>query len=429
METPIHDFLRNYSKSGGVRLHMPGHKGRSTEPLAITHDITEIYGADSLFEAEGIISQSEKNASKLFGSGYTCFSAGGSTLCIQTMLALAKLDGRNVIAVRNVHRSFIAACVLLEIEPRWVYPMYSAGFLSGSIDYAAVEKALGTTEKPCLYVTSPDYLGRMADIKKLSSLCHKYGGILIVDNAHGAHFAGQDIHPIKSGADMCCDSAHKMLPALTGAAYLHIGENRFFAENAKQQMSLFGSTSPGYLVLESLDLCNDYIEKDLARDRTRVALQLEELRESLSHKYKIYEGEAFHLTLLCDGKDLAGQLRERNIECEYADDFCIVLLFSPFVRDDEIKKTKQALLECKVKKAAEQEAFEFPKLQRVMTVREAGLSAYRSVGVEEAEGCVCASLSVPCPPAVPIAVPGEKITSQAIKIYKRYGIERVNVVK
>ena len=139
MNTPIYDFLKSYNSSGDLRLHMPGHKGKDQIPLSFGLDITEIHGADSLFDADGIIRESEKNAAALFGSKATLYSAGGSTLCIQTMLSIARRDRREVIALRSVHRSFIAACVLLGIEPVWSYPRYCAGILSGTVDMEDLE--------------------------------------------------------------------------------------------------------------------------------------------------------------------------------------------------------------------------------------------------------------------------------------------------
>ncbi|MGN0613364.1 MAG: aminotransferase class I/II-fold pyridoxal phosphate-dependent enzyme [Porcipelethomonas sp.] len=428
METPIYDFLKGYSEKKFLRLHMPGHKGRKTADLSFTHDITEIKDADSLFEAEGIIAKSEKNAAELFGTSATCYSTGGSTLCIQTMLGLMKYENRRVIAVRNVHRSFLSACVLLDIQPEWVYPEYTAGFLSGEIPFEALEQKLRNSENSCVYVTSPDYLGKTADIKSIAALCRKYGAVLLVDNAHGAHNAGSDSHPVKLGADMCCDSAHKMLPALTGAAYLHIA-NRKYISCAKEVMSLFGSTSPSYLIMASLDLCNDYIDSRLETDRRCAADALERLRSRIISKYAVYDSEPFHLTLLCNGTDLAGQLREKGIECEYADDYCIVLLFSPSNTIAEIEQTERILMECNPEKSAAEENFDFPVMETVMTVREAALSISETVSVEKSSGKICAAVNVPCPPAVPIAVSGEKINEKCIKIYKRYGILSVNVLK
>ena len=128
MDTPLYDFLVNYAGSGTVRAHMPGHKGRSLLPelsALYSFDITEINGADSLFEADGIIRRSEENMSALYGTADTFYSAGGSTLCIQAMLAAMKLEGRTVIAVRNVHRAFLNAAALLDLEVKWLMPRWS----------------------------------------------------------------------------------------------------------------------------------------------------------------------------------------------------------------------------------------------------------------------------------------------------------------
>ena len=161
MNTPVYDFLINYAQQDPVRLHMPGHKGRFGAPAlqkATALDITEITGADSLFEASGILAESEKNASSLYGTAYTFYSCGGSTLCIQTMLLMMKQQGRRVLAARNVHRAFLNACVLLDIPVQWIYPRKSDGILSGTYDLADFEATLQAQTRPaCVYVTLPDW--------------------------------------------------------------------------------------------------------------------------------------------------------------------------------------------------------------------------------------------------------------------------------
>lgn len=269
MDTPIYDFLRKYAASGVLRAHMPAHKGREIFPdgLSSALDITEICGADSLFEASGIIRESERGMAELYGSADTFYSAAGSTLCIQAMLAAMKQEGRKVIAVRNVHRAFLNAAALLDLDVEWVMPDYTDGILSGTIGPADIERALAETPNACVYLTSPDYTGRMADIRGIAEICRSHGAPLLVDNAHGAHlhFLPESRHPIALGADICCDSAHKMLPALTGAAMLHTSSERY-AGVLRQCMSLFASTSPSYLIMASLDLCRRYISEQIRAD-------------------------------------------------------------------------------------------------------------------------------------------------------------------
>ena len=134
MKTPIADFVRRYGAGGTLRLHMPGHKGRG--PLGVESlDITEIQGADSLYEASGVIRESEENASGLFGCP-TYYSVEGSSQCIRAMVYLAllraKAQGRRplIAAGRNAHRTFLGALALLDVEVLWLMPRAGEGYLS-----------------------------------------------------------------------------------------------------------------------------------------------------------------------------------------------------------------------------------------------------------------------------------------------------------
>ena len=441
METPIYDFLKNYADSDTVRCHMPAHKGRSLSGSlspAFALDITEIAGADSLFEAEGIIAESEKNMSRLYRTAETVYSAGGSTLCIQAMLALMKQDGREVIAVSNVHRAFLNGCALLGIDPVWLIPDYSGGILSGTVDAKEVERALKKCGKPaCLYITSPDYTGKTADIRTLSELCHKYDAKLLVDNAHGAHlaFLPENIHPMELGADLCCDSAHKMLPALTGAAMLHTSCKEYVGR-LKQAMSFFGSTSPSYLIMASLDLCNKYICERINGDIAENLRHIQRLRAHFADRLIFADGEPFHITVKAaesgyNGNELAHHLRQSGAECEYSDSSLLILLMSPMNRMEDYERLTAALDSAvsrakKRKPTADKLTLALPK--KAMTITKAAFAPSEEIPVEEAEGRICASVKVPCPPAIPIAASGEVIDRSCIELFKRYGIGKVLVV-
>ena len=183
MDTPIVDFVRGYAQSGTSRLHMPGHKGQSLlgfEPL----DLTEIRGADELYEPEGIIAQSEANATRLFGTQHTYYSTEGSSQCIRAMLCLAlqaapRTGKRPVLlAARNAHKALLYAAALLDFDIRWLWPAAeNAGALcscpiSAQILTTALQELIGQGSTPFgVYVTSPDYLGGMQDIRALSAMC------------------------------------------------------------------------------------------------------------------------------------------------------------------------------------------------------------------------------------------------------------------
>ena len=442
MTTPIYDFIQKYASSGTLRCHMPGHKGIAPEggtKELYSSDITEISGADSLFEADDIIAESERNMASLYGTAATVYSAGGSTLCIQAMLTIMKQEKRRIIAVRNVHRSFLNTAALLDLDVEWILPRYTGGILSGEIDISAVEEKLRSCEEPaCLYVTSPDYTGRLADIRGLSTVCRRYGARLIVDNAHGAHlgFFEESLHPIALGADMCCDSAHKMLPALTGAAMLHTSRQEY-APLLKPAMSLFASTSPSYPVMVSLDLCNKYIAGEIRRDIAENLVHLSRFRKKFSGRLEFEDSEPFHITVRAsesgyDSAELADLLRKNGVECEYADSELIVLLSSPFFRPEDYAKLSEAL-EKSLASAGRCEknirSFSMKLPEKAMRIREAVFSTTEDIDVENSEGRICGAVRVPCPPAVPIAASGEIIDRNCINIFKSYGISTVNVVK
>lgn len=442
MNAPIYDFLGKYAAADMLRCHMPGHKGRAGDnslSALFPLDITEISGADSLFEAEGIIAESERNAAALYGSKASVYSAGGSTLCIQAMLFLMKQERRRIIAVRNVHRAFLNAAALLGLDVEWLYPVCSGGILSGEIDLCEAEKLLaGSPEPVCLYVTSPDYTGKMADIRGLSAICRRYGARLLVDNAHGAHLAffEENLHPIALGADLCCDSAHKMLPALTGAALLHTSREEY-AHKLKQAMSLFGSTSPSYLIMASLDLCNRYIAEHIRRDIAENFLRLAELRRSFSDRIVFAESEPFHITVKASesgfsGNELARLLRTEGAECEYADEELLVLLMSPVCRQEDFTRLSAALKGALGKASRLKERRFMPALvpaKQVMSIREAAFAPSEEISADSAAGRICASVKVPCPPAIPIAVSGELIGKEHTELFKAYGIRSVLVVR
>ena len=214
ISTPIADFVKNYADSGISRLHMPAHKGNSLlgcESL----DITEIKGADVLYSASGIIDESENNATALFGTRHTFYSTEGSTLAIKAMLALIKKNAPNsakILATRNVHKAFVYACALLDIDVEWIYPEESEHLCDCNLTPNALRDKLNSLNAlPCaLYVTSPTYLGKILDIAGLSAVCKEFGIYLLVDNAHGAYlaFKSPSLHPIALGADICCDSVY-----------------------------------------------------------------------------------------------------------------------------------------------------------------------------------------------------------------------------
>ena len=442
MNTPIYDFVQNYIKSNTARLHMPGHKGVSfLGPEAF--DITEIQGADELYAPTGIILESEENATHLFGTSKTVYSAGGSSQSINAMLYIAYLRADKtkrpfVLAGRNAHKSFIYALAKLDCDVEWLYPETSDSICSCIITSQILEKKLNElSNKPfAVYITSPDYLGGMSDIKSLSEVCKKYDIPLLVDNAHGSYlkFCPHDMHPISLGADMCCDSAHKTLPVLTGGGYLHIAkDDKYnFSQDAINAMAIFGSTSPSYLILQSLDLCNRYIHGNIKEDLSVCIQKCNEIKKYMDEiSIPNISSEPLKITADFRGINLDSEciFSEIGIEYEYFDGDFAVFMVTPQNSHNDFLKLKTFFKSIGKNQKSYVNNIHFPESERVLTIREAVFTENEEINAEDALNRICASPTVSCPPAIPIAVSGERITTKHIELFNKYKIKKILVVK
>ena len=447
MDAPIAEFVRRYADGKPARFHMPGHKG--TGPLGCEAlDITEVQGADALYEAEGIIAQSEANAAALFGTAATFYSTEGSSLCIRTMLTLALLHagprkGRPVvIAARNAHKTFLLASSVLDLEVRWLWSEAEDFALCRCpVSQAQLERQLSALPEPpiAVYVTSPDYLGGELDIAALAETAHRHGVPLLVDNAHGAYlrFLPQSRHPMDLGADLCCDSAHKTLPVLTGGAYLHVSRAApaDFRENARQALALFGSTSPSYLILQSLDLCNQSLAGDWPAQLNacveRTAVCKERLRQM---GWTVEDSDPLKLTVHAaaggwTGTALADRLRQSGVECEYADPDFLVLMITPGNLEADFSRLESVFAAISPGKPLRRPQLHLTPPEVRCTPRQAAFAPRETVPAEQSTGRVLAAATVACPPAVPVVVSGEVIGPDAPEIFRYYGIREVSVMK
>lgn len=445
MGTPLHDAVQAYVEQNPARFHMPGHKGRPIFPVgeAARWDITEVSGADSLYEANGPIAETEARYAALYNTKATLLSAGGSTLCIQTMLALATKPGGRILCARGCHTAAVNAMALLDLHPVWVYPeLDQSTGLALAVNAEQIESALAECcDVTAVYITSPNYFGVLCDIASIADICHRRQLPLLVDNAHGAHlhFFSPTLHPAALGADLCCDSLHKTLPVLTGGALLHI-QNESFLSQARHRMSLFGSTSPSYLTLLSIDAALPWLEGDAGQELAMTAERVSHMSSSAKGRgfllpRGLLDPVRFALGFAATGLDAAGfsrHLTRYGIEPEYLSErFCVFLTGCHNSTEDFVRLAKAVnALTVQARPAAALPAIHTaPHPLQAVSLRAALFGTCEQMQVDCAAGRICAGIVAPCPPGVPLAMPGEILDNYLCDSLKKYGILSVNVLK
>ena len=268
--TRLFDKLIAYQESDVYPFHMPGHKrnidlfeGRS--PYEI--DITEIHGFDDLHHADGILLEAEKRAAKIYGADETHFLVNGSTVGLLSAICGSTRRGDKILVARNCHKSVYHAIYLNELKPVYIYPRNVDNFdLNGGIFAQFVEKELGKDKEiKTVMIVSPTYDGVASDVETIAKVCHDHGAVLIVDEAHGAHFGLHPAFPKNSnqlGADIVVHSLHKTLPALTQTSLIHMNGDLVDRERVRQFLHMYQSSSPSYVLMASMDACMDWVETD-----------------------------------------------------------------------------------------------------------------------------------------------------------------------
>lgn len=447
MKKHFYESLKKYKRIGRSSFHTPGHKGnffKSRDLLSL--DFTELPLTDSLYEASGIITEVEKNIEKLYNSKRSIISCGGNTLCIQTMLRLATKKGKNVICDRVLHRSAVSAMALLDINPVWIRRDFGKeSLLAEKINIDSLKKHLNLNKSfDAFYTTSPSYHGILQDIKEISDLCAAYSVPVLVDNAHGSHlmFTSKNLHPITHGASLCADSAHKTLPVLTGGAWLHINDNSFI-KGAKNAMALFGSTSPSYPIMSSMDICLSWLAsydkkeffnlesrvkniKNLARD-----MEIYVPRDEISDPTRIVLGT---WKIGYSGYEFREHLYKYKIEPEMCDEKYVVLIATPFNTKEDWKRLRKAISSVKPKSNCDKNLYEeffisddLPEIKA--SIREAVMYEGIYIDIDSSKNRIAADIVCPCPPGIPVVMPGEKIGEAEYKALKRYGISEIYVLK
>lgn len=434
-ETPLLDMLR--TAEGRVRLHMPGHKGRLPEAwLRAALDTTEIARTDDLFSPSDGIARAQALYAAVCGARSTIFLTGGSTAGVLAMLLYAAAPGGEVILPRNAHHSAMSACVWGDLSPVFVQPRLTPD----GAPYLTAQDVLRTMDAhpraKAVLLTRPDYYGICAQMAPVAARCHERGVLLCVDEAHGAHlpWQGEPQSAGALGADLWVQSAHKTLPALTGAAVLHAGAGVDTARLLRT-VRMVHTSSPSFLAMGTLDgaraLMDERGTELLERLHARIGAFWDRARAAgYANAHDAWEAlglacDPARIVVDCTPRGLTGWraqelLDAQGIDAEMADDRRVVFIPSVMDEADWLERAALALASLPACGAAHAPVCAPPPLPvRAMRVREAALTPQENVPLSQAAGRVAAVSAGLYPPGVPLVTPGEEIPQEVVETMLR----------
>ena len=452
MAAPLYDSLITFSASDPLRMHMPGHKGISSGLFSdiAQIDFTEITPTGNLYTGEGPIAEAEDLCAKYAGAMDALFYTCGSTQGIHTILLEAVGVGGHLILERGCHKSVYNAMALLDITPHYIYaPSLPDSSLSGPVTAEIIEEAIKKfPSASAVFLTSPTYYGIITDLTHISEICHQHGLSLLVDQAHGAHFAALGLPSApQQGADLSVVSTHKTWPAMGSSSILYIGSDRFTKLRVKQSSTIFGTTSPSYPIMASIDYAREQLEQQDGILYRKCADLVQALRDCINFETPFHalvpdDGamlDPCRLTIDVGCAGLTGHeadalLQQENIYVEMADERYLVLILT--CRDQEVQFSRLwngiLMLSSHCRSQYKSHPLPLPPAPvQKLSLRQALFGKQEYIPLKDAAGQISGSILAPYPPGIPILAPGEEITEKHIAYLqkKSYNIEeRIAVV-
>lgn len=446
MGKSISEFLIEHARKKTVSFHMPGHKGSYIyrdngygEILdnLMDMDVTEIPGADNLYQAEEIIRETMNRYKTIYDSRETYLLVNGSSSGLIAAIMTCVPRGGKLIMARNCHKSIYNGVYMQNATCAYMYPEIVDG-ITGAITPEEVSKALeANPDAEAVILPSPNYYGILSDIKAISKIVHDAGKVLIVDQAHGAHlplfdkYLGTEYSAEKGGADIIINSTHKTLASFTQSAIANINSDRISLQAFESKLQLVESTSPSYVLMTSMDVNADLIEK-------KGATLISSWQENLNYFYKEAEKIPGLITykwnnldetkinidmskLGLNGHQLEEALMEKDIFIELTTGNILMCMTGIGNRRCDFERLLEALRELSRERVEKAEAGEYAQKPESVFLaftkpqqREIPENT-RSVRLEDAAGCVCATQITPYPPGVPFLCPGEVIEKEMIE--------------
>ncbi len=470
-KTPLFDTLYAHAKRKVVSFHTPGHKnGESIEKKLKSFtgknvyyfDVTVFPEVDSLHDPTGPIKKAQELAAAAYGVDHTFFIVNGSSGGNIAMFLSTLGQGDSVIVSRNAHKSVLAGIILSGVWPIWLQPQTDDRLkIIYNSSPKQIEEALSKfPEAKAVFITSPTYNGVVTDLFSIAEICHRKGKILLVDEAHGPHLKFHKDLPVsavETGADMCVQSTHKILSALSQGSMLHVNSDLIDINTAKKVISLIQTTSPNYLTLASLDLARYQAvikgEKMLDRvikiaEQTRRKINQMEFfscftREEI--KKNGYDLDVTKLTINTTKTGLSGYevedilAREYNVQVDCADAFNLIAIIGIGSTRKDTNALVYALSEIEkkyVRKLSthpdeELLTLNLPPLstEMVMTPREVFFNTKKTkrLPLRLAAGHISAQTLTPYPPGIPVLIPGERITPDIVDYIQKLASRKIRV--
>ena len=452
--TPLFDAMVNLAESRKVSFHTPGHKsgkGISTRfrkfvgPRIFSIDLTTLDEVDSLQNPTGVIKEAQELAAKSAGADRSYFLVNGTTVGNHAMVASTTGPGDKVLIARNCHRSVLTGLIMSGAQPIFFQPAFDRNLkLTLNVKFETVKQAIDANpDARALLITSPNYYGLCADIEKIIPYAHEKGLIVFVDEAHGPHLKFNPKLPpcaLEAGADLCVQSTHKIVGGMTQASMLHARAERINIDDVTNTLKLLQTTSPSYILMASLDLARMQMATEGKKLLNRTIKLAEEARAEINNIPGITcfgkeqaraagmaDMDVTKLTITVSDMGLSGYhvshvLNNRfGIQVEMADPFHVLVIVSIGDRLDDLNRLVEALRVISAETGLQGALLPLdkvhpPMLQNrfAMTPREAFYSDSELVNVNDAAGRVSTEIVTVYPPGIPLLVPGEEISQDAI---------------
>jgi len=451
-KTPLYSKLLQFQSEDNISFHVPGHKNGELIPNneeawkgdLWKFDVTELNDLDDLHAPTGVIRDAEKLLTDFYGVKKSYFLINGSTVGNLAMILSTLREGDKVFVQRNSHKSIMNGIKLAKAQPILLSPDYAEEWkVETVVSVKTIEQAIAQFPKvKVLILTSPNYYGMVGNLEEIIQLAHANGICVLVDEAHGAHFIGNNNFPpsaVQLGADIVVQSAHKTLPALTMGAYLHYNTDFIQQDEVKYYLEILQSSSPSYLIMASLDKARHYLATYSIEDWEYLQKTLTHFRNELQLIPQIkvltypYKGDPLKITVQSatnkSGIELQKQLEKEGVYTELADSNNVLFVFPllkkgiVFPLNGVITKIKKAFSENGSKISYEREVPTSIKksadiVELKLSEKEQGLRSKREVSLNDAIHAVCAETIIPYPPGIPILIPGEEITEYHINQIK-----------